>query len=184
MCRAISPLSPTPLPLCAQDHVCIPRDQMLMRYATVTKEGKYIPPPASNAKASYATMVYVRSDIVRGAGGQLAKAVTIATRYAAVRRQTAAAAGERELQVGSGCWQGLHSRLRYPHGMKLLSFQQGSVSHHSVRHHNSWTYTKPNSSHTNTCISISLPCALYIFHPHPTLRNLCSYERTCQTCWL
>ncbi|MEW5313953.1 MAG: hypothetical protein WDW38_005483 [Sanguina aurantia] len=81
------------------DHVCIPRDQMLMRYATVTKEGRYIPPPASNAKASYATMVYVRSDIVRGAGGQLAKAVTIATRYAAVRRQTAAAAGERELQV-------------------------------------------------------------------------------------
>ncbi|GLC45233.1 hypothetical protein PLESTB_000722200 [Pleodorina starrii] len=81
------------------DHVRIPRDQMLMRFAKVTPEGRYVPPPPSNSKASYATMVFVRADIVKNAGSSLGRAVTIATRYAAVRRQTAPAPGERELQV-------------------------------------------------------------------------------------
>lgn len=43
--------------------------------------------------------VFVRSDIVKNSGSVLARAVTIATRYAAVRRQTAPAPGARELQV-------------------------------------------------------------------------------------
>ncbi|GLI67460.1 hypothetical protein VaNZ11_011657 [Volvox africanus] len=81
------------------DHVRIPRDNMLMRFAKVTPEGRYVPPPPANSKASYATMVFVRADIVKNAGSSLGRAVTIATRYAAVRRQTAPAAGERELQV-------------------------------------------------------------------------------------
>ncbi len=54
---------------------------MLMRYAKVTAEGKYVPPPAANAKASYATMVYVRATIVEDAGWYLAKAATIAVRF-------------------------------------------------------------------------------------------------------
>lgn len=70
-----------------------------MRFAKVTPEGKYIPPPPANSKASYATMLYVRADIVKNAGGVLAKAATIATRYAAVRRQTAPTAGAMEWQV-------------------------------------------------------------------------------------
>lgn len=49
-----------------------------MRYAKVSKEGVYSPPPPSNAKASYSTMVYVRSTIVEDAGWHLARAVTIA----------------------------------------------------------------------------------------------------------
>ena len=61
----------------------------MMRFSKVSPEGQYIPPPPANAKASYATMLYVRADIVKNAGGVLAKAATIATRYAAVRRQTA-----------------------------------------------------------------------------------------------
>ena len=44
----------------------------------VTPEGEYKPPPPSNAKASYATMVYVRATIVEGAGWALARSVTIA----------------------------------------------------------------------------------------------------------
>ena len=75
------------------------RDSMLMRFAKVSPEGEYAPPPPSNSKASYATMLFVRADIVKNAGGVLSKAVTIATRYAAVRRQTAVKAGEAETQV-------------------------------------------------------------------------------------
>lgn len=81
------------------DHVHIPRQHMLMRYSQVTPDGAYVAPPAANAKAAYATMVYVRATIVRDAGELLGRAVTIATRYTAVRRQTAARQGERELQV-------------------------------------------------------------------------------------
>jgi hypothetical protein len=54
------------------------RDNMLMRFAKVTPEGKYIPPPPANSKASFSTMVYVRATIVEDAGEYLARAVTIA----------------------------------------------------------------------------------------------------------
>ncbi|GAX78870.1 hypothetical protein CEUSTIGMA_g6309.t1 [Chlamydomonas eustigma] len=83
----------------SMEYIRIPRENMLMRFAKVTPEGKYIPPPPSNSKASYATMLFVRADIVKNAGGVLSKAVTIATRYAAVRRQTAVKPGDRETQV-------------------------------------------------------------------------------------
>nr|AWK67839.1 ACOX [Dunaliella tertiolecta] len=83
----------------AMDHLRISRESMLMRYSKVLPDGTYVPPPPSNAKASYATMVYVRADIVKNAGSVLAKAVTIATRYAAVRRQTAPSPGQPETQV-------------------------------------------------------------------------------------
>ena len=49
-----------------------------MHVLQVTPEGEYKPPPPSNAKASYATMVYVRATIVEGAGWALARSVTIA----------------------------------------------------------------------------------------------------------
>ena len=75
------------------------RRHMLMKYASITPEGAYTPPPPSNAKASYATMVLVRATIVEEAGWVLARAATIATRYAAVRRQTAPAPGLPECQV-------------------------------------------------------------------------------------
>ena len=51
-----------------------------MHVLQVTPEGEYKPPPPSNAKASYATMVYVRATIVEGAGWALARSVTIAVR--------------------------------------------------------------------------------------------------------
>jgi hypothetical protein len=48
------------------DHLRIPRDAMLMRFARVTEEGAYVPPPPANVKASYATMVYVRATVSGG----------------------------------------------------------------------------------------------------------------------
>ncbi|GAB4820390.1 hypothetical protein N2152v2_007436 [Parachlorella kessleri] len=80
-------------------YVRVPHDAMLMRFAKVSEDGQYTPPPPDNQKASYATMVYVRATIVRDAGDFLGRAVTIATRYTAVRRQTASRAGQPELQV-------------------------------------------------------------------------------------
>ncbi len=51
-----------------------------MRFSKVTPEGKYVPPPPANAKASFSTMTYVRATIVEEAGEYLARAVTIAVR--------------------------------------------------------------------------------------------------------
>ncbi|QDZ25572.1 acyl-coenzyme A oxidase [Chloropicon primus] len=78
------------------DHVRIPRGALLQRYTKVTREGSYVPPPKQNAKSSYATMVSVRADIVEYAGEVLSKAVTIAVRYNAVRRQTTSVPGQPE----------------------------------------------------------------------------------------
>jgi len=67
------------------DHVRIPRTNMLMRYAKVTKEGVYEKPP--HAKFNYTTMIFVRTNFVITSHENLAKGVTIAIRYSCVRRQ-------------------------------------------------------------------------------------------------
>ncbi|KAI8356114.1 acyl-CoA dehydrogenase/oxidase C-terminal [Choanephora cucurbitarum] len=67
------------------DHVRIPRDNMLMKFAKVTPEGKYLPPV--HDKLSYGSMVKLRVDIVDAAGWNLARAITVAVRYCTVRRQ-------------------------------------------------------------------------------------------------
>ncbi|XAR70483.1 Acyl-CoA oxidase [Bertholletia excelsa] len=80
------------------DHVRIPRDQMLMRVSQVTREGKYM---MSNVPRQlvYGTMVYVRQTIVADASCALSRAVCIATRYSAVRRQFGSQNGGPETQV-------------------------------------------------------------------------------------
>ncbi|KAG0315478.1 Peroxisomal acyl-coenzyme A oxidase 1 [Dissophora globulifera] len=65
--------------------VRIPRQQMMMRNSSVTREGLY--QPAKNAKMNYATMVAIRAGIVRDAGFALGQALTIAIRYSMVRVQ-------------------------------------------------------------------------------------------------
>ena len=67
------------------DNVRIPRDNMLMRFAKVNKNGEYV--KAANDKIGYATMMKVRSYIVAHTAAALAKAVLIATRYSIRRRQ-------------------------------------------------------------------------------------------------
>lgn len=81
------------------EYVRIPRENMLMRFTKVTPEGTYVPPPPSNKKSTYATMLFVRASIVEDSGKQLMKAVTIGVRYAAVRRQTSSKPGTLEKQV-------------------------------------------------------------------------------------
>ncbi|XP_022867012.1 peroxisomal acyl-coenzyme A oxidase 1-like [Olea europaea var. sylvestris] len=80
------------------DHVRIPRDQMLMRVSQVTREGKYKQSDVPR-QLVYGTMVYVRQTIVADASCALSRAVCIATRYSAVRRQFGSQNGGPENQV-------------------------------------------------------------------------------------
>ncbi|KAH7913617.1 acyl-CoA dehydrogenase/oxidase C-terminal [Hygrophoropsis aurantiaca] len=67
------------------DHIRIPRENMLSKFAQVSKDGQYVQPP--HAKLSYGGMLYIRSSMVTTAGWTVAKAATISIRYATVRRQ-------------------------------------------------------------------------------------------------
>eukprot|EP00026_Physarum_polycephalum_P003922 Phypoly_transcript_03939.p1 GENE.Phypoly_transcript_03939~~Phypoly_transcript_03939.p1 ORF type:complete len:698 (+),score=115.87 Phypoly_transcript_03939:174-2267(+) len=71
------------------DNVRIPLEYMLNKYQQVTPEGKYIKSKAKqeNSKLHYSTMMSARGGMIKGAGGALAKAVTIAIRYSLVRTQ-------------------------------------------------------------------------------------------------
>eukprot|EP00002_Diphylleia_rotans_P016704 TRINITY_DN3247_c0_g5_i1.p1 TRINITY_DN3247_c0_g5~~TRINITY_DN3247_c0_g5_i1.p1 ORF type:complete len:669 (+),score=153.34 TRINITY_DN3247_c0_g5_i1:60-2009(+) len=79
------------------DQVRIPRRNMLMRFAKVDRSGSYSKPP--HEKLSYGTMIMVRAQLVHGASTDLARAVTIATRYSSVRRQFAQANETLETKV-------------------------------------------------------------------------------------
>lgn len=79
------------------DKVRIPRKNMLMRNAQVQPDGTYVKSPSS--VLTYGTMVFVRVVILRDVSNYLSKAVTIVTRYSAVRRQSPIAPNEREPQV-------------------------------------------------------------------------------------
>ncbi|XP_022154788.1 peroxisomal acyl-coenzyme A oxidase 1 [Momordica charantia] len=80
------------------DHVRIPRNQMLMRFSQVTREGKYVQSDVPR-QLVYGTMVFVRKTIVVDASNALSRAVCIATRYSAVRRQFGSQNGDVETQV-------------------------------------------------------------------------------------
>lgn len=56
------------------------------RISQVTREGKYVQSDAPR-QLVYGTMVFVRKAIVIDASNALSRAVCIATRYSAVRRQ-------------------------------------------------------------------------------------------------
>ncbi|KAG6826870.1 hypothetical protein H0H93_016041, partial [Arthromyces matolae] len=66
-------------------HVRIPRNHMLMRNASVSRDGTYL--KAANGKLPYGTMVFTRNVIVHIVAFKLAQAVTIAIRYSVVREQ-------------------------------------------------------------------------------------------------
>lgn len=69
-----------------------------LRVSQVTREGKF---KQSNVPRQlvYGTMVFVRQQIVADASCALSKAVCIATRYSAVRRQFGSQNGGPETQV-------------------------------------------------------------------------------------
>ncbi|MCL4138555.1 UNVERIFIED_CONTAM: hypothetical protein GTU68_031554, partial [Idotea baltica] len=78
-------------------HHRIPRTNMLMKHSQVLKDGTFINPPSE--KLAYSTMVFVRVAICFDAARQLQRAVTIATRYSAVRHQSELIPGAPEPQI-------------------------------------------------------------------------------------
>ncbi|CAH0724578.1 unnamed protein product, partial [Brenthis ino] len=79
------------------DNVRIPRRQMLMKHAQVLEDGTYV--KSLNNKLNYGAMVFVRVVIVFDMVNYLCKAVTIAVRYSAVRRQSQRNPDEPESQI-------------------------------------------------------------------------------------
>ncbi|XP_034937330.1 probable peroxisomal acyl-coenzyme A oxidase 1 [Chelonus insularis] len=79
------------------DHVRIPRENMLMKNSQVLEDGTYVKPATD--KLTYGTMVFVRTVLIRDVSRYLSKAVTIAIRYSAVRRQSQIKSSEPECQI-------------------------------------------------------------------------------------
>nr|XP_053644076.1 LOW QUALITY PROTEIN: peroxisomal acyl-coenzyme A oxidase 1-like [Cherax quadricarinatus] len=75
----------------------IPRTNMLMKHSQVLKDGIYVKP--LHNKLSYGTMMLVRVGIVGACSRSLQYAVTIATRYSAVRHQSEIVPGQPEPQI-------------------------------------------------------------------------------------
>ena len=68
------------------NQVKVPHANMLAKFSSVDpRTNRYVKP--ASASLVYGTLTWVRSTIVLQSGGVLARGVTIATRYAAVRRQ-------------------------------------------------------------------------------------------------
>ncbi|KAG9217778.1 hypothetical protein CCMSSC00406_0003533 [Pleurotus cornucopiae] len=76
------------------DHVRVPKENMLSKFAQVTDEGKYVKP--LHAKLSYGGMLYIRSS---SGGWAIARAATISIRYTTVRRQGEVGSDGLERQV-------------------------------------------------------------------------------------
>lgn len=91
------------------NQVRIPRTDMLMGNATVSREGTYT--KSAHAKLSYATLVYVRTVIIRAVAFQLAQAVTIATRYSTVREQGLGPNGMASAETALMAYKSQHYRI-------------------------------------------------------------------------
>ncbi|KAJ2075344.1 fatty-acyl coenzyme A oxidase [Coemansia sp. S155-1] len=66
-------------------HVRIPRSHMLMKHTKVTRSGEVIEPPL--AQLAYGALIQGRVSMVSDSANVAKRALTIATRYASVRRQ-------------------------------------------------------------------------------------------------
>ncbi|KAL0901877.1 hypothetical protein ABMA27_007032 [Loxostege sticticalis] len=100
----------------------IPRENLMMKNAQVTKDGTYVK-VARHGKLTYGTMVFVRVMLVSDMAYCLAKAVTIAVRYSAVRRQSQPKPDQPEPQVLDYLTQQhkLFICISTAHAMKLTS---------------------------------------------------------------
>ncbi|KAL2917998.1 fatty-acyl coenzyme A oxidase [Polyrhizophydium stewartii] len=78
-------------------HVRIPRSHMLMKHTKVKASGEVIEPPLQ--QLTYGALIGGRVSMVVDSGNASKKALTIALRYAAIRRQFGARPGEPETKI-------------------------------------------------------------------------------------
>ena len=78
-------------------NVRVPRDYMLMRYATVNEDGSFTEASPKAKQLAYGGMLNTRLDIVRDAANYLARSATIVTRYSLVRRQFGEGSQEKQI---------------------------------------------------------------------------------------
>ncbi|PVU97277.1 hypothetical protein BB559_002093 [Furculomyces boomerangus] len=69
------------------DKVRVPRFNLLQRFINVSRNGTVTVPSDVNPKIVYSALVSARAHLINDMGIQLAKGVTVATRYTAIRRQ-------------------------------------------------------------------------------------------------
>ena len=70
---------------------------MLMKHSKVHRDGKYIEPPL--AQLAFGALIGGRVAMVSDSGNISKKALTIAIRYASIRRQFGGSAGEPETKI-------------------------------------------------------------------------------------
>lgn len=63
----------------------VPKDALLAKYMNITPEGKVV--KIGNEKASYGTMIKIRTMLLEQSGKFLGLSLTICTRYSLIRRQ-------------------------------------------------------------------------------------------------
>lgn len=84
------------------DHYRIPKDNLLNKIGDVTEDGRYvtsIKDPNKRHGASLGTLSIGRTDIVGMGSSYLCRAITIAIRYAAVRKQFGADDSNEEMPI-------------------------------------------------------------------------------------
>lgn len=79
------------------ENVRIPREHMLMKNSQILEDGTFI--KATSDKLTYGTMMFVRVVLVKDVASYLSKALTIAIRYSAVRRQSQINSNKPESQI-------------------------------------------------------------------------------------
>ncbi|XP_048244379.1 peroxisomal acyl-coenzyme A oxidase 1-like [Haliotis rufescens] len=79
------------------NNVRIPRTNMLMRNAKVSRDGHFS--TSGSSKANYATMILIRVKILSWASSLLVQGATTSIRYSAVRRQSQLKPGGEEMQI-------------------------------------------------------------------------------------
>ncbi|KAL6054009.1 fatty-acyl coenzyme A oxidase [Balamuthia mandrillaris] len=78
-------------------NVRVPRTNMLMKWAKVTPQGEYIKPP--KAQLAYGALLGGRISLINNANLNLEKALTIAIRYSAIRKQFEVKKGGPEVPI-------------------------------------------------------------------------------------
>ncbi|EPQ25666.1 uncharacterized protein PFL1_06738 [Pseudozyma flocculosa PF-1] len=93
------------------DSVRVPRTNLLSRFQTVSREGKYEPRNAQAKTLTRGTMTLVRVGLCEIASHHLARACTIAVRYAVVRRQGSSSTPGSQLEPKILDYSGVQQRV-------------------------------------------------------------------------